>query len=127
MFRKYCPNPVLVVVDVKKNDELNLPIEAYTSVDEVNTEGVQISTFVHVPSSVEAFEAEEVGVEHMLRDVKGVNFSSLSYEVQQKTNSLRSLSHNLIIIRKYLNDVAENRMKPNHQVMKNLQVNPLPI
>lgn len=29
VIRKYCPNPVLVVIDVEHSDELALPTEAY--------------------------------------------------------------------------------------------------
>ena len=36
---------------------------------------------MHVPSSVEAFEPEEVGVEQLLRDIKDVTISSLSNQV----------------------------------------------
>ena len=34
--------------------------------------------FRHVPSSVEAFEAEQVGVEHLLREIKDVTTGDLS-------------------------------------------------
>ena len=41
-------------------------------------------TFVHIPSSVGAFEAEEVGVEHLLRDIKNASTSTLATKVNDK-------------------------------------------
>jgi 26S proteasome regulatory subunit N8 len=51
---------------VPKN--LGLPTEAYIEVQEVHDDGTPpIKTFEHVPSEIGAEEAEEVGVEHLLR------------------------------------------------------------
>ena len=62
-------------------DELGLPTEAYVSLEEVSQNGVIVKNFQHVPSSVEAFEPEEVGVEHLLREIRDVNMSTLSTRV----------------------------------------------
>ena len=51
-----------------------LPTEAYCSVEIVSSEGNIIKNFVHIPSTVEAFEPEEVGVEHLLREIKDISF-----------------------------------------------------
>ena len=58
-----------------------LPTEAYCSVDIVSNEGNVVKNFVHIPSSVEAFEPEEVGVEHLLREIKDISLDSLSNKV----------------------------------------------
>ena len=63
-------------------DEMALPTEAYYSVPIVSTEGNVINNFVHLPSSVEAFEPEEVGVEHLLREIKDISLNSLSNKVK---------------------------------------------
>ncbi len=47
-----------------------------------------MKNFVHIPSSVEAFEAEEVGVEHLLREIKDVTTGELGTQVNQKLKSL---------------------------------------
>jgi len=45
-------------------------------------EGKEIQrTFEHVPSSVGALEAEEVGVEHLLRDINDPSVSTLANQV----------------------------------------------
>lgn len=59
-----------------------LPTEAYCSVDIVSNEGNVVKNFVHIPSSVEAFEPEEVGVEHLLREIKDISLDSLSNKVK---------------------------------------------
>ena len=38
--------------------------------------------FVNLPTEVGATEAEEIGVEHLLRDVKDASISTLSSEVR---------------------------------------------
>ena len=46
-------------------------------------------TLQHVPSAIGALEAEEVGVEHLLRDIKDATVSTLSNKVTAKLQSLR--------------------------------------
>ena len=70
LIRKYCPNSVLVIIDPKPT-RVGLPTEAYKVVEEIHDDGTPTTkTFEHVPSEIGAEEAEEVGVEHLLRDVK---------------------------------------------------------
>lgn len=74
LIRRYCPNSVLVIIDAKPKD-LGLPTEAYIAVEEVHEDGTPTSkTFEHVPSEIGAEEAEEVGVEHLLRDIKDTRY-----------------------------------------------------
>jgi len=81
LLKKYTPNPILVMVDVEHSEELGLPTEAYCSVEEVTRDGTIVRTFEHIPSTVQAFEPEEIGVEQLLRDIKDVTVSTLSTEV----------------------------------------------
>jgi 26S proteasome regulatory subunit N8 len=65
--KRFTPHPVLVVIQVVPKN-LGLPTEAYLEVQEVHDDGTPpIKTFDHVPSEIGAEEAEEVGVEHLLR------------------------------------------------------------
>ena len=67
----------MVIIDVKPK-ELGIPTEAYFAVEEI-IEGQQLQwTFKHFPSEIGATEAEEVGVEHLLRDVKDMTLSTLA-------------------------------------------------
>eukprot|EP00959_Pyramimonas_sp_CCMP1952_P373863 7829583-Pyramimonas_sp.AAC.2 len=71
LISNYNPNPVLVIVDVQPK-ELGIPTKTYFCIDEVREDCTQKAqkTFMHVQSEIDAYEAEEIGVEHLLRDVK---------------------------------------------------------
>jgi 26S proteasome regulatory subunit N8 len=81
LWSKYCDNPVLVLVNVEDQDELALPTEAYVAVEEILANGVIAKQFMHIPTTIEAFEAEEVGVEHLLREIKDINVNTVSTDV----------------------------------------------
>lgn len=78
-------------------------------------------TFLHVPSAIEAEEAEEIGVEHLLRDIKDSTTTTLSTRVSEQLASLRGLQSRVEDIRRYLLDVASGAMPMNHQIVYHLQ------
>ena len=39
LFRRYCDDPVMVIVDVHQTDEMALPTQGYVSVEEVDADG----------------------------------------------------------------------------------------
>lgn len=118
----YNPNPVLVIVDVQPK-ELGIPTKAYSVIDEVREDGTQKNqkTFVHVTSEIGAYEAEEIGVEHLLRDVKDAKISTLADKVISKVDSLKGLEERLKEIRTYLDAVLDGRLPINHEIMGHLQ------
>ncbi|KAI9023314.1 maintenance of mitochondrial structure and function-domain-containing protein [Hyaloraphidium curvatum] len=121
MFKRYTPNPVLVVVDVKPKD-LGIPTDGYFAVEEVHDDGTATTkTFNHVPSSIEAEEAEEIGVEHLLRDIKDNAVGTLSTEITNQLNSLKGLHIRLEEIKDYLGRVVAGELPINHQIIYNLQ------
>lgn len=78
-------------------------------------------TFLHVPSAIEAEEAEEIGVEHLLRDIKDSTTTTLSTRVAEQLASLRGLRSRLLDIHGYLNAVVQGKMPVNHQIIYHLQ------
>lgn len=76
---------------------------------------------MHVPSAIEAEEAEEIGVEHLLRDIKDSTTTTLATRVSEQLASLRGLQSRLTDIQAYLADVAAGRAPPNHQIAYHLQ------
>ncbi|KAJ3304276.1 proteasome regulatory particle subunit [Kappamyces sp. JEL0829] len=121
LFKQYNPNPVLVVIDVKPND-LGLPTDAYFAVDEVHDDGTATTrTFNHIPSAIEAEEAEEIGVEHLLRDIKDTSVGSLSTQITNQLLSLKGLNQNLLDIKSYLDKVVAGTLPLNHAIIYNLQ------
>lgn len=70
IIRKYNTSPIFVVVKLHEANPLGIPTEAYYTQEEVDDNGNLMRQFVHIQSSIGASEAEEVGVEHLLRDIK---------------------------------------------------------
>ena len=121
LFYAYAPEPVLVIVDVAEN--ANIPTSAFAAQIEVKEDGTekQQKTFVHVPNSIEAFDAEEIGVEHLLRDVKDNTVSTLSTKVSEKLQSMRGLKARLEEIKSYMDKVVDGSLPMNHEIMGHLQ------
>lgn len=119
---RYCDNPILVICEVQPKD-MGLPVHAYTSQEEIREDGTQKSqrVFVNLPTEVGATEAEEIGVEHLLRDVKDVTTSTLSSEIGDMVVGLRGLRSRLLEIQAYLSATLDGRLPLNHDVMRNLQ------
>jgi len=116
LMRKYCADPVFVVVDVRRDVE-GLPTQAYVSVDTVVEGRETVRTFNHVPCEVGAFEAEEVGVEHMLRDINDPSVSALGADVRAKLGGLKGLMSRLGEISGYLAKVAAGQLPPNLEAL----------
>ena len=63
-------DPVFCIIDVNVKEDV-LPTEAYVAVEETASDSSTVSwTFKHIPCEIGALEAEEIGVEHLLRDIK---------------------------------------------------------
>jgi 26S proteasome regulatory subunit N8 len=81
--------------------------------------------FVHIPSEIEAEEAEEIGVEHLLRDIKDNAVGTLSSRITTQKNSLRGLVMRLQEIRecleKVVNDKGSNHKTLPHALIYQLQ------
>jgi len=120
LFRQYCANPVFVIIDAQLQ-EVGLPTKAYVSIEEVLENGQTAHRFQHIPSSIEAMEAEEVGVEHLLRDVRDTNISTLSTQISDKVTSLKSLMARLQEMFEYLQDVSKGALPINHTILSQIQ------
>lgn len=121
LFRRYCLNPVMVICDVRPTVE-GLPTNAYGSVEEVGEDGKAIKrVFKHIKSSIGAYEAEEVGVEHLLRDINDPSVSSLAGQVKHKMTALSGLKERLEEMKTYLANVLAHKLPVNHQIIYNMQ------
>lgn len=78
-------------------------------------------TFVHTPSIIEAEEAEEIGVEHLLRDIRDVAVGTLSTRITSQLQSLQGLHLRLRDIGQYLQKVIDGTLPVNHAILGNLQ------
>ncbi|KAG6128912.1 proteasome regulatory particle subunit [Claviceps purpurea] len=121
LFKRYTPNPLLVIIDVQPK-ESGVPTDAYFAVEEIKDDGTTTSrTFVHTPSIIEAEEAEEIGVEHLLRDIRDVAVGTLSTRVTNQLQSLQGLHLRLRDIGAYLQKVLDGHLPVNHAILGNLQ------
>ncbi len=122
LFRKYCQSePVFIIIDVRSGVE-GLPTTAYEAVEEVEAQGKEIQrVFKHIPCSIEAEEAEEVGVEHLLRDINDPTTSNLALQIKQKIVGLGGLASRLVEIREYLDKTLNGHMPVNNKIIYNLQ------
>ncbi|KAL6072730.1 26S proteasome non-ATPase regulatory subunit 7 [Balamuthia mandrillaris] len=121
LWRRYTPNPVLVIINVVPT-ELGLPTKAYVTQEEVSEDGKESKmTFKHIPSEIGAVEAEEVGVEHLLRDIHDSSISTVATNVNAKLLSLRSLLVHLKEMHQYLSNVCEGKLPINHNIINQLQ------
>jgi len=126
LIQKHMPaghDSTLCIIDVnRQHTDTGLPIDAYVSEDEIREDGKPAAkTWRHIASMVGAEEAEEVGVEQLLRDVYNPTAGSLSQKVTAQLASIRGLLQKLEQIHSYLTKVVEGKMPSNHQVMYHLQ------
>ncbi|XP_021618275.1 26S proteasome non-ATPase regulatory subunit 7 homolog A [Manihot esculenta] len=123
LLNDYVSNPVLVIIDVQPV-ELGIPTKTYCAVEEERENATQKSqkVFVHVPSEIAAHEVEEIGVEHLLRDVKDASISTLATEVSGKLTVLKGLDARLREIRSYLDLVMDGKLPLNHEILYYLLV-----
>lgn len=157
-FRQYCSNPVLVIVDVKPNSRRNneIPTNCYVAVDIDVDERIAASTqaastaaqtaarsrrtWKHLPSEIGAYEAEEVGVEHLLRNIKvcvcqittccqadltlspqDTTITSVADQIDRKLGSLRAMHTRLQEIQSYLDAVLANKIPVSQSILSLIQ------
>ena len=74
-----------------------------------------------MPSEIVAEEAEEVGVEHLLRDIRNITVGSLSQQLSNQLNGLKGFYSSLNDIQSYLDNVGRKELPINHQIIYQLQ------
>ncbi|CDW60742.1 26S proteasome non ATPase regulatory subunit 7 [Trichuris trichiura] len=126
--KKFIDTPVLIVVRAKPM-EVGSPLTAYIEMEEVQEDGSTTKkTFALRPSKVESEEAEEIGVEHLLRDVKDRVSGTLAQSVTNRMVGLKGMVLLLEEITAYLKTVASGELPVNNSVCFHVQevMNALP-
>lgn len=122
IMRRYTAAPVLVIIDVNPADNLEIPTDAYVSVESAPLEeSVARRTFAHIPSEIGAYEPEEVGVEHLLREIRDIGGSTISDLVSSRISSIKGLRKRLETMHTYLDNVCQGRLPANPQIIYNIQ------
>uniref|UniRef100_A0A183CPL2 MPN domain-containing protein n=1 Tax=Globodera pallida TaxID=36090 RepID=A0A183CPL2_GLOPA len=119
VIKRFTPNPVLIIIQASQGrQDLALPTDSYVEVQEVHNDGSPpVKTFEHVPSEIGAEEAEEVGVEHLLRDIKNQTAGTLSQRISNQMTGIRGLENHLAGITSYLHRVASRELPINHAII----------
>jgi 26S proteasome regulatory subunit N8 len=121
VFKKYTTDPTLLVVDVKQTG-VDIPTDAYIAIVAVKKDGTFTEpAFNHIPSIIEAEEAEEIGVEHLLRDIRDQAAGSLSIRITDQLKSLQGLQQKLREIIGYLEKVSSGVLPINNEILGKLQ------
>ncbi|KAF8822386.1 Mov34/MPN/PAD-1 family protein [Cardiosporidium cionae] len=120
VYRRYCPASVYVIINPNV-EALIVPTVAYTSIPEPTSDKTFRRVFKHIPSTIGAHEAEEVGVEHLLRDLKNASTSTLATQVGDKLHSLKILISKLEDMSEYLSSYLSEKLTFNAEIMYNLQ------
>ncbi|KAI3635068.1 hypothetical protein MIR68_006634 [Amoeboaphelidium protococcarum] len=122
VFKRYIQHPVLVIINVEPSDQPGLPTNAYVAYEDIRDDGTAtMRTFEHLPSQITSEESEEIGVEHLLRNVKDTATGDLASRVEQKMTSLGRLGEHLSQIQSYLGKVLSGQLPVNQPIMNNLQ------
>lgn len=137
MMKRFLPKgsvtpSVFCIIDIRP-DRQSIPTTAYRVIEEVedSTTGKAGAgghkaelkkNFAHVPSSIGALEAEEIGVEHLLRDINDPTISTVANLVHAKMSGLSTLTSKLVEMKDYLQDVVSGKIKKvNQEIIGNMQ------
>jgi 26S proteasome regulatory subunit N8 len=114
--------PVFCIIDVRSENK-SIPTTAYKMTEEMEgkSRGQVKKNFAHVPSVIGASEPEEVGVEHLLRDINDPTISTITSLINAKLGGLSSLSSKLLEMKHYLEQVASGQLKPNQEIIGHMQ------
>lgn len=122
--------PIFCIIDIRP-DRPDLPVTAYKVVEEVSRKDGQLKverSFAHVPCQMGAVEAEEIGVEHLLRDINDPTVSTVASLIKGKVAGLATLTEKLVEAKDYLEAVGRGDLKAHPEIIDNLQtiINLLP-
>lgn len=121
LWARYCPNPVLAVVDVRSRDPIELPTKAFFAARQITNAGIVTRLFTNIPCTIDAFEAEEVGVEHLVREIKDLNMNTLKAKLANKIASLGALNQKIDVIIAYLEAVSTGQRVADREILAALQ------
>jgi 26S proteasome regulatory subunit N8 len=113
-------NSVFCIIDIRP-DRPALPVTAYKVVEEVSHNSTVQRTFAHLPVTMGAMEAEEVGVEHLLRDINDPTISTVASLIQSKLSGLETLAEKLHHMSEYLTACLAANVTANPTIVANLQ------
>ncbi len=122
ILKTFIPDPILLIVDVNSTDKIDIPTDCYVAIEDIKEDGSSSEkTFLHLPSVIRAEEAEEIGVGHLLRDIRDQACGNLGLNLTNNFKSLTSLSERLVNIVSYLDKVISGKLPVNNTILGKLQ------
>jgi 26S proteasome regulatory subunit N8 len=125
----FAPTPaVFCIIDIRPNRP-DLPVTAYKVTETVVGQEKKVQrNFTHVPILMGATEPEEIGVEHLLRDINDPTISTVASLIKNKLSGLATLTEKLLEAKDYLEAVLRGDRPYHAEIMANLQtiINLLP-
>lgn len=116
--RRYTPHPVFITTDVGASDPHEIPVSAFIGTEVVRADGQPlVTTFQSLPTIVDFLEVEEIGVEHLLRDIKDVDVSAIGTTLTNSVHGLAALEARLASISAYLGDVIDKRLPVDPEII----------
>ncbi|TBU11148.1 regulatory subunit of 26S proteasome [Hamiltosporidium tvaerminnensis] len=126
-FMRDLPNPLLVIVDVKAFN-ISEQVQIFRLVDDKSGKKND-KKFKYISCVVEGEEAEEVGVEHLLKDIRDCSVSKYFTNVKDIKSSMEMYEKSLTVIVEYLQKVKNNEIRVDQKILRYLQkcLNEVPI
>lgn len=128
MMFKYTNNPVYLTVDIRNNDNYDLPVRSFIF-NEINEnekmeneilKNEKNLKFLNVLTET-GIDENEVGVKRLLKDLQQKNTTDLNVQVEMKYNSLKQLDKNIEMMKEYLENVINNKIPANQTILQNIQ------
>lgn len=123
-FSNYEKIPILCVINVQNTN--TIPVDCYYVIKNKNILVAKNNkkecsyTFNNLPITIEAEEAEEVGVEHLLRDIKDATLSDDFSVTNEILESLKVYRSKLGIIIDEIKNIIENEETPAQEFIEHL-------
>ena len=133
---------IFSIIDVRP-DRSDLPVTSYTVTEQINPLSTTTTStnnnsssihqrpqrtieriFVHVPTTLGAVEAEEVGVEHLLRDIHDPTISTIASLIQEKVVGLQTLHSKLLVCQQYIQSCITTTNADGTTTKTTSQINP---
>lgn len=121
LWARYCPNPIAAVVDVRSRDPVELPTKAFFAARRITESSTVSRAFLNIPCTIDAFEPEEVGVEHLVREIKDINMNSMTAKLEAKISALHALKGKAELICTYLDAVSKGERESDREILFALQ------
>ena len=119
--QSYCEDPVYALINVNPTRE-GMPATCYRIHERKESEdSVPKKSFTPVHTVLASKEAEEIGVDQLIRDLTDTTITSMEGRINEKQNSLTVLARKVQEMKLYLEDVAAGRLRNHPGILYNIQ------